>query len=87
MVTVTIPKTLAEKAVQAWERDDQGEPGDETHEEGLARTRAGTLALIGLTIQERGRWEDDHVVTELDSWYVGNALDAADDAGMIDPGD
>jgi hypothetical protein len=36
----------------------------------------GTLALIGLSITERGRWEGHEVVVELDPVFIGNAVDA-----------
>ena len=43
----------------------------------------GTLALIGLAIQERGRPDADCIAVELDAWEVGNALEAADDMGLL----
>jgi hypothetical protein len=82
-ITVTIPRTLAEKAVRAWSRDDDGELRDETPREVRTRRRAGTLALIGLSIERSGRWNDDHVHAEVEAWYIGSALDAADEAGLI----
>ena len=86
-VEVRIPRTLAEDAVKAWERDEVGDwVQDETPEQTRTRHRAGTLGLIGLSIQERGRWTDDVVVVDLDSWFIGLALEAADDAGLIRPG-
>ncbi|GAB1515374.1 hypothetical protein [Actinophytocola sp. KF-1] len=44
------------------------------------RTRhlAGTLALIGLAIRERGRTECDQVVVALPVEFAGVAMDAAD---------
>lgn len=41
--------------------------------------------MIGLAIEERGRADDDHVVVRLDAWFIGGALDAADDSGLIGP--
>jgi hypothetical protein len=40
-------------------------------------------------VDDPGTWAlgTRHVVTELDSWYVGSALDAADDAGMLNASD
>jgi hypothetical protein len=68
------------KAVAAWERDDtEGDLDSETYEQRVQRHRAGTLALIGLAISERGRWEADEVVVELHPEELGVAMDAADD--------
>jgi hypothetical protein len=41
------------------------------------------LALIGAALDERGRQEGDNVVVSLDAWFIGDALNAADDAGLI----
>lgn len=54
-VDVTLPRDLAERAVAAWHRDDDGSRKAERLEERIERHRAGTLALIGLSIVERGR--------------------------------
>jgi hypothetical protein len=76
-VEVRLPRRLAEQAVEAWERDDGEGPLDpETHEQASQRQCAGTLALIGLSITERGRWEGHEVVVELDPVFIGNAVDA-----------
>jgi hypothetical protein len=78
-VEVRLPRRLAKQAVAAWERDDGEGPLDpETYEQAAQRQRAGTLALIGVSIAERGRWEGDEVVVELDLVFIGNAVDAAD---------
>ena len=78
-VEVRLPRRLAEQAVAAWERDDGGGPLEpETSEQAARRLLAGTLALIGLSITERGRWEGDEVVVELDPALIGPAVDAAD---------
>jgi hypothetical protein len=61
---VRIPGALADLAVAAWarEEDDEGNlaPGEETPEQITARHRAGTLGLIGLSVQDAGaghaRW-------------------------------
>jgi hypothetical protein len=79
-VEVRLPRRLAEQALAAWQRDNSEEPLEtETCEQRVERHRAGTLALIGLSITERGRWQDDEVVVELDPVFVGLAVDAADD--------
>lgn len=79
LVEVRLPRRLAEQAVAAWERDDGEGPLDpETYEQAAQRLRAATLSLIGLNIAERGRWEDDEVVVEIDPAFIGSAVDAAD---------
>ena len=79
-VEVRLPRDLAERAVTAWERDDNEGPLEpETHEQRTLRHRAGSLGLIGLAIQERGRWEEDRVVVELDPSEIVLAIDASDD--------
>lgn len=79
-VEVRLPRPLGEQAVAAWERDDgEGALDPESYEQRVQRHRAGTLALIGLSIVELGRWEGDEVVVELSPAFVGVALDAADD--------
>jgi hypothetical protein len=66
--------------VAAWNRDPDETPlGHETCEHRIERRRAGTLALIGLSIAQGGRWHDSEVVVELDPGLIGTAEDAADD--------
>ncbi len=78
-VEVRLPRGLAARAIAAWERHDGEQPPDpETHDQAAQRQRAGTLALIGLSITERGRWEGDNVVVELDPVFIGHAVEAAD---------
>lgn len=68
----------------AWERDDSGgELVSENPQQRAIRHRAATLALIGLTVQEDGVAEGDEVAVELDAWYIGHALDAAEDDGLL----
>ena len=80
-VEVRLPRELAEAAVEAWERDDDvSDTGPaETCEERVARSRAASLSLIGLSITERGRWNGDEVVVALSPIFIGNAVEAADD--------
>jgi hypothetical protein len=80
VVEVRISCELADQAIAAWERDETENIPDETAAEGQARHRAGTLALIGLAIQERGYLDGDAYIVELNSWQIGNALNATDDA-------
>jgi len=78
---VRLPRRLAELAVRAWERDDDeaATPDPETCEQRVHRDRAAVLALIGIGIQERGRWEADEVVVDLDAVFLADAITAADD--------
>ncbi|MFC9256636.1 hypothetical protein [Amycolatopsis thailandensis] len=76
-IEVRLPKTLARAAAAAWDRDELDEFGEETHEQYALRDQAGELALIGLVISERGRWEGDEVVVDLDVAAVGAAVRAA----------
>ena len=79
-VEVRLPRRLAEAAVAAWKRDDNDGPLDpETVEQRIQRHRAATLALIGLSIVNGGRWETDEVVVELSPDLIGVAVDASDD--------
>ncbi|MEW1698995.1 hypothetical protein [Streptomyces sp. NPDC091278] len=76
-VTVRLPRALAEAAVAAWDRDELGELGEETHEQYALRDRAGELALIGLAISQHGRWENEELVVDLDVASAGTALRAS----------
>jgi hypothetical protein len=83
-VQVRLSKDLANRAIEAWSRDDSGElPAEETHEQYHLRSAAATLGLIGLTLESGFREEGDEVIFELDAWFVGAALEAADDAGVL----
>jgi hypothetical protein len=50
----------------------------------VTRGYAGTLGLIGLSVEQTGPAEDDKVVVGLDAWYIGGALEATDSAGLLD---
>jgi hypothetical protein len=78
-VEVRIPRALADTAVAAWERDDEGPLDPEDLEQRIQRHRSSSLALIGLSIVNDGRSHDDEVVVGLDPGLVGDALTAADD--------
>jgi enolase len=80
-VTVRLPRTVAEAAVAAWERDESaGEEsaglGEESREQYALRDQAAQLALIGLAVSERGRWEGEEVVIGLDVASAGAAVRA-----------
>ncbi|MFF2011796.1 hypothetical protein ACFVWY_22325 [Streptomyces sp. NPDC058195] len=76
-LTVRLPKALGRAAVAAWDRDELEDIGEETLEQYAVRDSAGELALIGLVISERGRWENDEVVVDLDVASLGAAVRAA----------
>ncbi|MET8543570.1 hypothetical protein ABZW03_23400 [Kitasatospora sp. NPDC004799] len=77
LVTLRLPRAVAQAAVDAWERDESGdELGEETREEYQLREWAGDLALIGLGIEERGRWEGEEVVVDLHVSDLGAAFGA-----------
>jgi hypothetical protein len=78
-VMVRLPSALADGAAAAWDRDDDGPLGTEDAAARLQRLRAGTLALIGLAVRERGRREGDDVVVELGADLIALSVDAADD--------
>lgn len=82
-LTVRLPRELADLAVAAWLRDET-EPSavPETAGQRALRQRAAYLALIGLGVANTGRPEGDEVVCELDAWYIGGALEAAEGQEM-----
>jgi len=85
-VTVRLPASLAAQALAAWERDDSESEisGDESQSERAARHQAASLALIGLSIENRSEASDgDHVTVELDAWQIGAALDAAEERELL----
>ena len=76
---VRLPAELARQAVAAWARDDTVPlVGPEPLADRRTRHLAGTLALIGLTVTERGRTEGDEVVVALPVELAGVGMDAAD---------
>lgn len=81
-VQVRLTRELADRAVAAWERDeDTAISLRETAEQRSIRDDAGTLALIGQSIEETGIEDGDHVLFTLDAWILGVALEATDRAG------
>jgi hypothetical protein len=79
-IEIRLPRTLAERAVAAWQRDEDGSAPRETAEQRSARHKAAALALIGLSIETDGRWDGDHVTVGLSPDLIGDALNAADDS-------
>ncbi|MFQ6227916.1 hypothetical protein [Nocardia sp. NPDC002869] len=75
-VEVRIPRATAESAMAAWNRDESDDIGEESREQGALRADAAELALIGLAISERGVWNGDDVVVDLDIERIAAALRA-----------
>ena len=83
-VEVRLPRALADLAVASWQRDDELEDLDaESTDQRAIRYRAAALSLIGATLEVAGQPDGDEVVVRLDAWFVGDALNAADDAGLL----
>ncbi|MEU8213906.1 hypothetical protein AB0B85_32425 [Micromonospora sp. NPDC049044] len=76
-ISVRLPRSLAELAIGAWNREEPHDGGEESREEYELRDAAAELALIGLAISERGTWEGEQVAVELDVVQVAAALRAA----------
>ncbi|WP_201297883.1 hypothetical protein [Nocardia sp. CY41] len=76
-ISVRLPRSAAESAVAAWDRDETGEIENETREEDELRDDANELALIGLAITTRGVWDGDEVVVDLGLVQIAAALRAA----------
>ncbi|MEV4518214.1 hypothetical protein AB0K00_55820 [Dactylosporangium sp. NPDC049525] len=76
-ISVRLPRSLAELAVAAWNRDELGGIGEERREEYELRDDAAELALIGLAVSERGVRDGAEVVVDLDVVQVAAALRAA----------
>jgi len=84
-VEVRMPRELADAAVAAWQRDDsETKPKEESAEQLSSRLRAASLALIGCSVEERGWLDGDDVVVQLHAWFIGDALSAADQDGLLD---
>jgi hypothetical protein len=82
---VSLPRDLAERALASWRRSGiERSLREESPEQRMIRHRAGFLGLIGLSIEHSGGLrESEDVMVELDAWYVGAALEAADDLGLL----
>jgi hypothetical protein len=87
-IKVRVSQALAQKALELWRRDGHGTSDNpceiEAARDRLSRTRSGTLALIGVCI-ENGVTEtvDGFVVVEVNAWQIGDALNAADEFGLL----
>jgi len=87
-VRVRLPRELADAALAAWQREDEDSEDLHTYEESMSekriRHRAGTLAMIGASLENAPiQISGNFVIADIDSWYVGEALQAADDARLI----
>ena len=83
-VTVRLPGLLAARALAAWQRDESGDKlPDESVAQRMTRRRAGAVGLIGLAVENTGLAVDGDVVISLDAWSIGDAFDAADEAGLL----
>jgi hypothetical protein len=76
---VRIPTALADVSLAAWAREDDEAPAYETAEQRIYRDRAADLALVGLSIEARGRRDGDAVVVDLSADLLVAAIQAADD--------
>ncbi|MGW4324379.1 hypothetical protein ACWEKR_00655 [Nocardia sp. NPDC004573] len=76
-ISVRLPRSAAESAVSAWNRDESCEIENESRAQYELRDAAAELALIGLAITTRGVWDGDEVVVDLDVVQVAAALRAA----------
>jgi hypothetical protein len=76
-VGVRLPRSVAESAVAAWDREEPGGIGEETRDEYELRDDAAELALIGLAISSHGVWDGEEVVVDLDVVQIAAALRAA----------
>lgn len=77
-VELRLPRSLADRALEAWERDEEGDLGSESCEQERLRGDAAVWALIGLAIESEARSEGDYVITKIDPTLLGRAIDASD---------
>jgi len=83
-VTVRLPRALASAAVRSWNRDDDDENVEfdatkETPRQKRSRHRAGTVALIGNSVELAGKKRGREVKVPLDPWFIADALRAFHD--------
>lgn len=65
---------MIQAEAEAWERDDLGGLGEETHEQYALRDQAAELALISLALSQHGRLEHEEVMVDLDVASKGGGL-------------
>ncbi|MFJ8017300.1 hypothetical protein [Streptomyces sp. NPDC096339] len=76
-IKVRLPRSVAEAAVAAWDREETGGVGEESREEYELRDDAAELAFIGLAISSHGLWDGEEVVVDLDVVHIAAALRAS----------
>ncbi len=76
-ISVRLPRSVAESAVAAWDREELDGIGEESREEYELRDDAAELALIGLATTSRGVWDGEELVVDLDVVQIAAALRAA----------
>ena len=78
-----VPRAIGDRAVPTWQRPESEDPLPiETPDQRSVRHRAASVSLISRAIEETGIAEDEDVF-KVDAWFVGDALRAADDAGLL----
>src|SRR5512142_2621024 len=77
-IDVTLPATLADAAIAAWNRDEDGPAIEESDEQRRLRGRAADLALLGRVVSERGRHAGGEVMVRLPVVHFAAAIAAAD---------
>ena len=78
LLEIRLPAELAERAVRAWERDDEQPLIGESPAQRRTRHRAAALALIGVAISERDRRVGDQIVVDVAADLVAAAIEAAE---------
>ncbi|MFE6844671.1 hypothetical protein [Streptomyces sp. NPDC057686] len=76
-ISVRLPRSVAESAVAAWDREELGGIREESRAEYDLRDDAAELAFIGLAVSSRGVWDGEEVVVDLDVAQIAAALRAA----------
>jgi hypothetical protein len=83
---VRLPSGLADVAIAAWKRTDEGDLAeDEDREHEVVRERAAALALLGAQLVGNPMNALGEVEARLDAWYIGVALGAADAFDLLGP--
>lgn len=78
-VEIRLPRSLADKALAAWQRvDEEALPADETPEQRRLRDDAATLALIGAAIEAESCQDGEFVIVRIAATVLSRAIDVAD---------
>lgn len=81
-INVRLPRSLAELAVAAWNREEPNDIAEASREQHELRSGAADLALMGLAISSRGVPDGEEVVVDLDVVQIAAALLAFAKAGL-----